>query len=87
MKYAILASSFDTFVTLSDFAGAGNYDPFDDTPAAVAAVESHNCDTLLVDNAAAISDSPSRLAAVLAYINAYGGTVAAPAGPLGGCEP
>lgn len=84
MKYAVLSSSFDAFVALSDFAGAGNYEPFDSSADAVAAVVSRRCDELLVDCPEIIADTPQKRAAVLAYINSYGGKVMTPSGPLGG---
>lgn len=83
MKYAILSSSFDAFCRLSDYAGAGNYEPFDVPADAVAAVASRRCDALLVDRASVLSEDAQKRAAV-AYINAYGGSVVTPEGALGG---
>ena len=84
MKYAILSSNFDAFCRLSDYAGAGNYEPFDVPADAVAAVVSRRCDALLVDRTSALSDDAEKRAAAVAYIIAYGGSVVTPEGALGG---
>ncbi|WP_288271277.1 hypothetical protein [uncultured Mitsuokella sp.] len=84
MKYAILSSSFDAFCRLSDYAGAGNYEPFDAPSDAVAAVVSRRCDALLVDRAYVLAEDAQKRAAAVAYIIAYGGSVVTPDGVLGG---
>ncbi len=84
MKYAVLSSGFDAFVALSDFAGAGNYEPFDSPADAVAAVVSRRCDALLVDAPKTIADTTQKRAATIAYINSYGGKAMTPSGTLGG---
>ena len=84
MKYAIMSSNFDAFCRLSDYAGAGNYEPFDVPSDAVAAVVSRRCDALLVDRVSALSEDAQKRAAAVAYIIAYGGSVVTPEGVLGG---
>lgn len=84
MKYAILSSNFDAFCHLSDYAGTGNYEPFDAPADAVAAVVSRRFDALLVDRASVLSEDAEKLAATVAYIIAYGGSVVTPEGALGG---
>ncbi len=84
MKYAILSSNFDAFCHLSDYAGTGNYEPFDAPADAVTAVVSRRCDALLVDRASVLAEDAQKRAAVVAYINAYGGSVVTPDGALGG---
>lgn len=84
MKYAVLAANFDSFLALADFAGPGNYDPFDAPSEAVEAVVSKKCDALLLDTPASLSSSPQELAAAISYVVAYGGSVVTPDGTLGG---
>ncbi|WP_337952484.1 hypothetical protein [Mitsuokella jalaludinii] len=84
MKYAILSSSFGAFCRLSEYAGTGNYEPFDIPADAVAAVVSRRCDALLVDRVSVLSEDAQKCAATVAYIIAYGGSVVTPEGALGG---
>ena len=84
MRYAILSSCFDSFSRLADWAGRGNYEPFDDAAAAVAAVVSHSCDALLLDAPETLSEDAGQRAAAVSYIVAYGGSVVTPEGVLGG---
>ena len=69
---------------MSDYAGAGNYEPFDIPADAIAAVVSRRCDALLVDRASVIDEDAQKRAATVAYIIAYGGSVVTPEGAIGG---